>query len=70
MAALTTSDRDRTIVGSVGHLAGMLGGTAVAEGIEDEATAEVLRAMGCPVGQGWLYGRPTERPARDGATTA
>jgi len=29
-----------------------------AEGIEDAAIEERLRALGCSKGQGWLYGRP------------
>jgi EAL domain-containing protein (putative c-di-GMP-specific phosphodiesterase class I) len=35
----------------------------IAEGIETEAQAAVLLAMGCAQGQGYLYGRPM--PARD-----
>jgi PAS domain S-box-containing protein/diguanylate cyclase (GGDEF)-like protein len=31
----------------------------VAEGIESEAEADVLRGLGCSVGQGYLYGRPS-----------
>jgi predicted signal transduction protein with EAL and GGDEF domain len=32
--------------------------TVVAEGIETEAQFELLRAMGCDVGQGYLFARP------------
>ena len=30
----------------------------IAEGIEDHATAELLRSMGCEEGQGYYFGRP------------
>jgi len=45
----------RTIIGMVAAL-GLTG--VVAEGIETEAQATCLRAMGCGMGQGWLLGRP------------
>ena len=35
-----------------------LGLVTVAEGVEDVETAAMLRALGCDVGQGWLFGRP------------
>jgi len=35
-----------------------LGLKTVAEGIEDRIQLERLRAMGCPLGQGYLFGRP------------
>jgi diguanylate cyclase (GGDEF)-like protein len=46
------------IVGTLWQLFGAIGLTAVAEGIEDDAQAEMLIELGCPVGQGFLYGRP------------
>lgn len=49
---------DRAIVGSVIQLAHTLGMPVVAEGIETESQAEVLRALGCDQGQGWRFGRP------------
>jgi diguanylate cyclase (GGDEF)-like protein len=48
------------IVGTLWQLFGAIGLTAVAEGIEDEAQAEMLIELGCPVGQGFLFGRPGE----------
>lgn len=40
------------------ELAGSLGLDVVAEGVEDEATWQVLRAMGCSTAQGYFLGRP------------
>ena len=37
-----------------------LGLEVIAEGIETQAQADVLRAMCCPTGQGYLFGRPVE----------
>ena len=48
------------IVGTLWQLFGAIGLTAVAEGIEDAAQAEMLIELGCPVGQGFLLGRPGE----------
>jgi EAL domain-containing protein (putative c-di-GMP-specific phosphodiesterase class I) len=46
------------IVGTLWQLFNAIGLTAVAEGIEDEAQAAMLIELGCPVGQGFLFGRP------------
>lgn len=50
--------RQRTIVEAVIGLAKELGLETVAEGIEDEATAALLREMGCGIAQGFHYSRP------------
>jgi diguanylate cyclase (GGDEF)-like protein/PAS domain S-box-containing protein len=39
-------------------LARVLSLTTIAEGVERDGQAEVLAAMGCDCGQGWLFGRP------------
>jgi EAL domain-containing protein (putative c-di-GMP-specific phosphodiesterase class I) len=39
-------------------LARRLGMRAVAEGIETEEQLAFLRELGCPLGQGFLFGRP------------
>ncbi|MFZ4760075.1 MAG: putative bifunctional diguanylate cyclase/phosphodiesterase [Burkholderiaceae bacterium] len=49
---------DATIVRSTVDLGHHLGLSVVAEGIEDEATAEALRAAGCDLGQGWHFAKP------------
>ncbi len=46
------------IVSAIIALARALGATAVAEGVETEKQAVMLRAAGCTVIQGFLYGRP------------
>lgn len=51
-------DRERHIVRSTVKLAHALGQTVVAEGIEDLATFDLLRKLGCDSGQGYYIGRP------------
>lgn len=55
----------RKIVASVIGLGQSLGMTVVAEGVETEKQATMLRRLGCDVGQGWLFGKPL-----NGAQTA
>ncbi len=62
---LTSSEQGRVIVDAVVRLCHALGARVVAEGVETEDQAAVLREMGCDVAQGWLFGRPgTEDQAR------
>lgn len=58
VAAITSSERNRTIVSSTIGLAHALGQVVVAEGIEDIATFNMLREMRCDSGQGYFIGRP------------
>ncbi len=51
---------DARLVRGIIELAHSLGLTLVAEGIEDEAQRDALRALGCPLGQGFLFARPLE----------
>jgi diguanylate cyclase (GGDEF)-like protein/PAS domain S-box-containing protein len=46
------------IVAAIASLAAALGLEAVAEGVETPAQAEALRALGCPLAQGFLFGAP------------
>ncbi len=58
-----TRDRENaTIVSALVGLGRALGLQVTAEGIEDEATAEALRAMGCELAQGFLYGHAEKLP--------
>ena len=47
-----------SIVQSILQLADKLGKTVVAEGVESEAQADLLKKLGCPIVQGYFYGRP------------
>jgi diguanylate cyclase (GGDEF)-like protein/PAS domain S-box-containing protein len=63
VADLVRSTEDRAVVEAVITLARRMGLTVIAEGVETEDQDELLRQMGCPVVQGYLYGRPV--PAAD-----
>ena len=60
---LVSSQRDRFVVRAIVALAKDFGQFTVAEGVEDEATADVLRELGVTHAQGYLYGRPAPVPA-------
>ncbi len=54
---LTTNDNDRRIVAGIIALAGSLSIAETAEGVEHDDQAQVLRRLGCPSAQGFLYSR-------------
>ena len=56
--SMIQSRDSRKIVAAVIGLGQSLKLTTVAEGIENETQADILRWLGCDVGQGWLYGPP------------
>lgn len=56
--SMRNSDESRKIVAATISLGRSLGLTTVAEGIEDSETAELLRNLGCDLGQGYHFGRP------------
>jgi EAL domain-containing protein (putative c-di-GMP-specific phosphodiesterase class I) len=58
VADVCTSTQDLAVVEAVLTIAKRMGVTVVAEGVETKAQADVLRGLGCPVVQGFLYGRP------------
>ena len=51
-------DRDQTFVDTILQLAKSLGLSVIAEGIEEPAQLEQLRALGCRLGQGYLFSHP------------
>ena len=55
---LLDNPSDQAIVSSTIDLAHNFGLTVVAEGVEDEATAEWLRSRQCDIGQGFGFARP------------
>jgi EAL domain-containing protein (putative c-di-GMP-specific phosphodiesterase class I) len=57
------SQRDRAVVSAIVGLAAGFGQETIAEGVEDEQTADILRELGVTYAQGYLYGRPEAVPA-------
>jgi EAL domain-containing protein (putative c-di-GMP-specific phosphodiesterase class I) len=49
---------DSAVVTAIIALTGVLGLRTVAEGVESEGQAELLRSLGCQEAQGYHYGRP------------
>jgi EAL domain-containing protein (putative c-di-GMP-specific phosphodiesterase class I) len=58
VAGLSADPRKTSIIQAVLWLARALGMSAVAEGVEEEADVHALREAGCPLLQGYLFGRP------------
>ena len=56
--SMTQQRSSRTIVAAVIGLGLSLGLSTVAEGVENREQADLLTALGCDQGQGWLFGRP------------
>ncbi|HYN55711.1 MAG TPA: bifunctional diguanylate cyclase/phosphodiesterase [Motilibacterales bacterium] len=54
---ITTVKGDRAVAAAVITLAGALGMSVTAEGVEHPEQAAVLRDLGCPGAQGWLYSK-------------
>lgn len=63
VSELATRPSRRVIVQAIIDLGRALGLTVVAEGVETEAQRAMLGEMGCPVGQGYLFGRPVDAEA-------
>ncbi|MFA1030692.1 hypothetical protein ALP10_200150 [Pseudomonas syringae pv. helianthi] len=55
---MLTDNSDAGIVEAIVQMARSLSLSLVAEGVEQEAQAQALLALGCQVMQGYLYGRP------------
>ena len=62
---MTQNDNDALIVRSTIDLAHSLGLKVVAEGIENEQHMQILRALGCDIGQGYGISRPLASPQID-----
>ncbi|MCW2993363.1 MAG: domain S-box/diguanylate cyclase protein [Conexibacter sp.] len=58
ITSLASSRQAAAIVRAVCDMARTLGFSVVAEGVETEAQSQVVEALGCDVGQGFLYARP------------
>jgi EAL domain-containing protein (putative c-di-GMP-specific phosphodiesterase class I) len=65
VSRLRDENQAREIVRAIVRLADSLGMEAVAEGVEHEEDARIIREMECPLAQGYLYGRPVDRAATD-----
>jgi diguanylate cyclase (GGDEF)-like protein/PAS domain S-box-containing protein len=60
---LDDPDRGNGVAGAIVEIGRALGMSTIAEGIETERQLERLLAMGCPLGQGYLLGRPLDAAA-------
>jgi diguanylate cyclase (GGDEF)-like protein/PAS domain S-box-containing protein len=60
VSGLGDTEGDLVIVGAVTAMARALGITTVAEGIETAEQLDMLEAMGCDNGQGYLFSRPVD----------
>jgi len=58
VSEIGTAEGD-TIVRALVSLGRSLDLEVVAEGVETDQQRELLRRLGCPIGQGYLFGRPT-----------
>ena len=63
VGGLDRDPRDAAIVEAVIRLAGALGITAIAEGVEEAAQVARLRTLGCELGQGYFFARPAPAAA-------
>ena len=57
ISGLSTREESRAIVASVIALANRLGMCTLAEGVEDAEQLDQLKAQGCRMVQGWLFGK-------------
>ena len=60
VTTLDDPDRPPGVAAAIIEIGRALGMSTIAEGIETDRQLERLRTMGCPLGQGFLLGRPLE----------
>ncbi|AYC99808.1 EAL domain-containing protein [Neorhizobium sp. NCHU2750] len=63
ISRITTDRASEHIVRAIIAMCQGLDLDVVAEGIEEKADADMLRALGCGMGQGYYYGKPVDGPA-------
>ncbi|MEO5725267.1 MAG: EAL domain-containing protein, partial [Ilumatobacteraceae bacterium] len=63
VAGIDENANDRAIARSILQLGAELGLAVVAEGIETVAQCEAAKELGCLIGQGYLFGKPTPADA-------
>ena len=61
--SLTADTDSRAYLRTIVELGQILGMTVCAEGVEEQDQWDVLRSLGCDLGQGWLFGRPAPAAA-------
>jgi EAL domain-containing protein (putative c-di-GMP-specific phosphodiesterase class I) len=54
--------RERSFITSMVDLAAAVGARVIAEMVETEEEAQLMRVLGVEFGQGWLFGRPGRLP--------
>ena len=62
VSAMEETRENREIIETIVGLGHSLGKTIIAEGVETAEELAVLRAMGCEIGQGYLFARPLPAP--------
>ncbi|WP_159441807.1 putative bifunctional diguanylate cyclase/phosphodiesterase [Williamsia sterculiae] len=70
VGTMTRARADAAIVGSTVELARLLGVKAVAEGVEDSATLQALRIVGCDEAQGFYLAKPVSAEDLPGVVRA
>jgi diguanylate cyclase (GGDEF)-like protein/PAS domain S-box-containing protein len=61
--SIALGPEDSALARAVMRLGQSLGLTIVAEGVEEDEQADVLRRLGCPLAQGYLFSRPVDAAA-------
>ncbi|WP_274626205.1 putative bifunctional diguanylate cyclase/phosphodiesterase [Arvimicrobium flavum] len=70
VSRMETDSNSGAVVSTIVGLSRALGVRTIAEGVETESQATLLKAAGCEVVQGYFFGRPGPLQLRDSAETA